>query len=160
MKDAPEDLLVDAQKRLTQRVRERLRRFSVDFAESIEATRDEAFVIFAIATKADASDLHVELNVLGEQFNVMANEARFFIPLGAHERGHDVYGWVARCEQAVDALLESDLRIRVRKTLFGHTGAIWITGAIANESGWSGDAWACRGYGRELVFLHPWYQIT
>jgi hypothetical protein len=72
-------------------------------------------------------------------------------------------GWICNCRasriwrlglSSLEALLGSDLRIRVRRTMWGSTtGAVWIP--APGGGAWSGDLFACVGMGKEQRF-RPW----
>ncbi|MCZ6708169.1 MAG: hypothetical protein O7A71_09525 [Chloroflexi bacterium] len=83
-----------------------------------------------------------------DSFHFTANGAHLWL-----EAAHfvsDEQDWTPAILEVLDALLSHDLRIRLRRTLFGgRAGAVWIPGS---PGAWNGDLWACRGRGEEVVF--------
>jgi hypothetical protein len=109
-------------------------------------------VSFAILTQPD-SGLTVKVVIIADRFGFVANSAEAYWDL---EPWPDTRTWMKDCLEFLDALLATELRIRVRKGwLGGETGAVWVP--LGNRAGWAGDLLACRGKGVEYRFPAPWY---
>jgi len=151
----PEQLLTTVQHRLSDAVRSSLHRAHAIYSETVDDTRAESWVSFHLVT-SPSSHARVEIVVVDDRFGFIANDASLYLDRIAW--GDDAVAWIRTCVEVLDALLASDLRIRVRKTLFGRrTGAVWIP---ARNGGWNGDLVACRGRGEEKVFPRPWFDTS
>ena len=130
-----------------------LKKMLVAFTESIEANRAEEWFVFRIAT-ADPS-LHVDVVIVDDRFGILANGAALYRDRSPW--ADDTDGWVTTSIEVLESLLQSDLRIRVRRTMFGGSaGAIWVE----REAAWNGDLIACRGMGTEFRLPAPWYRAA
>lgn len=150
----PNSLLTAGQRLFADSLRDLFERTRVTYLEQFRRNRAEAWYRFHIETVD--SRLSVFLDVVGDVFVFTANEAELRRDLSAWR--DDTSGWTSECLRIVAVLLRNDLRIRVRRTLFGRIkGAIWLPDDQGNGS-WNGDLAACRGHGRESVFPKEWYR--
>lgn len=151
---ASESKLTETQRTCADGVRTLLKRLRVVHAERIETTNAEAWYCFEIKTSPE-SGLRVTIAVVGDVFVFQANGAELRRDLESW--WSDPSGWVAECLRVLQELLQTDLRIRLRRTLFGSTtGAVWVSNRDG-DGGWSGDLVACRGRGREYSYPATWY---
>ncbi len=149
----PEGMITDSQRVLAERVRHRLTQAAAAFGEDLVSNRWEAWYIYHLEARA-STKLKVEVRIGGDQFSIAANGADLRVELA----GYDVSSWIVGCLNILDALIKSDLRIRVRRGLLGRvTGAIWVPDGVGGA--WNGDLQACRGKGQESVFLKPWFEL-
>jgi hypothetical protein len=64
--------------------------------------------------------------------------------------------WSEGCLGALEALMDTELTIRVRGTLTGGSvGAVRVPGRGTRDF-WNGDLLACLGFGREQTFAQWW----
>jgi hypothetical protein len=140
----PEDLLTAAQRELAQGVRDRLQRAGARFREGIDSNGTESWHRFTLDIRPERN-LSVEIFLASDVFQFLANSAD--LRLEAQDAGNDPAAWAAESLRVLDALLDSELRIRVRRTLFGRsTGAVWVP---IDRGAWNGDPLAYLGFGRE-----------
>ena len=140
------------QRLLAERVRDQLRAAHVAFKEVIETTSSETLYVFEI-TSAQGAALQIAVKVLDDVFEFNANGARVRIV------GEDHSQWIGECARVLGLLLSSQLRIRVRRTLFRkRDGAIWVP-AEEGQGSWHGDLSAIRGDGEEFVFP-KWFELS
>jgi len=146
--------LTQDQRTLGEGVRTLLKRLHVAYAESLEGNSDESWYRFHIRTPPE-STLQVGIAVVGDVVVFEANgvELRWDLEMW----GSNSSQWIAGSLDGLAAVLENDLRIRLRPTLFGATvGALWFPGR-GGKGTWNGDATAARGKGREYAFPRTWY---
>ena len=107
---------------------------------------------FAICTRTD--DLSVVITVYQDSVQIYANGANVIIELIDLK---DYPAWEDGASAAVAALLQTPLRIRVRRTLVlkRQTGAIQL--AYEKQNLWNGDALSCNGVGTTLTF-DDWFE--
>jgi len=144
---------------LAARVRGLLRGAKVDFTELFTVFPPAATSVTFHVKVAPGLSLNFEVSVGMEQFDLVANHANVRLPLDYFDTADE---WVNVAAESLDALLHSDLRIRVSR-FFRITwgGAIWIPTAGHPDGGvWSGEGFAARGAGKEFVFPRPWYSIA
>jgi hypothetical protein len=154
----PEQLLTDTQRRFAEAVRACLSDARVSFSETIDGNQSESWYSFRIQAVTDA--LEVSVDIVDDQFTFGANGAHLIIARTAWDPG-DVDEWIAESIECLRALLQNELRLRVRRTLLGGTtGAVWITRDGGKSGGWNGDLAAVRGKGEEKRFAWPWYQVS
>lgn len=140
------------QRLLAERVRDELRAARVAFKEVIETTSSETLYVFEI-TSPQGVALQIAVMVLDDVFEFNANGARVRIV------GEDDSQWIDECARVLGLLLSSQLRIRLRRTLFGkRDGAIWVP-AAEGQGSWHGDLSAIRGDGEEFVFP-KWFELS
>ena len=144
---AAPDSLTPEQREIAIAVRRALIRASLEFYEEIGGAEPVVTIKPALAP---ALLLEVSFHVGIDNFAVIANHAD--LRLAVQDAQLDEKKWVRLCIQTIEALLAHDLRIRVRRTLFGgRTGAVWVP---LNGGAWNGDLLAYLGRGREQTF--PW----
>jgi hypothetical protein len=99
--------------------------------------------------------LTAEVNVGPELFQFEANGAQ--LRLYSQDVRDDLDRWVQLSDETFKALVTHDLRIRLRRTLFGRWhGAVWVPG---QPGAWNGELFAVRGWGREERFEN-WLAIS
>jgi hypothetical protein len=92
--------------------------------------------------------LTAEVNIGPELFQFEANGAQ--LRLYSQDVRDDFDRWVQLCDETFQAILTHDLRIRLRRTVFGRWhGAVWVPG---QPGAWNGELFATFGWGREERF--------
>lgn len=151
-----ENLILDVQRVFADRLRDLLKTVQCDYTEEIKGTSAEAWYSFILRTEDPRPS--VIMNIVGDAFVFVVNGAEMRLDLAAW--GDDTEAWMRESLRVVDILLRNDLRIRLRRTLFGRsTGAVWIAD-VKNDGVWNGDRAACGGTGREVIFPRRWYKRT
>jgi hypothetical protein len=141
---------VDAhQRELAARVRNRLQAANAPFDEEMipyhEPRISERHFILHVRER---HRLTAEVNIGPELFQFEANGAQ--LRLYSQDVRDDFDRWVELCDEVFRALLTHDLRIRLRRTLFGRRhGAVWVPG---QPGGWNGELFAVLGWGHEELF--------
>jgi hypothetical protein len=149
-RDVLDPLGVDAyQRELAARVRSRLRVANAAFDEDV-ITHHEARVtefLFRLHVR-ERTRLTAEVNIGPELFQFEANAAQ--LRLYSQDVRDDLDRWVQLSDETFKALVTHDLRIRLRRTLFGRWhGAVWVPG---QPGAWNGELFATLGWGREERF--------
>ena len=144
----------ELQSQLAARVRGVLGGAKVDFTELVEVVPAlHTNITFRVKVPPGLSlDFKVFVGV--DQFDLVANHANVRLPLDYFDTADE---WMNVSVESLDALLQSDLRIRVSWV----GGAIWIPNAHHPDGGtWSGEGFAVHGAGKVFVFPRPWYSIA
>lgn len=151
----PEEMLSSPQREMAAGIGAVLGEFSVRYTETVENVGNEFWPAFHVAT-LPGSGLDVKIAIITDSVHFHANEAEARFDWAAWNL--DTARWINDVPAELRTLFRHDLRIRVRRTLFGHlTGAVWFPGASAGDGSWNGDRAATRGKGRERIFPKPWY---
>lgn len=141
------DSLTPEQRDIASAIRRALTQAGVEFHEAIGGAEP---VLTIKPVLAPALKLEASFHVGGDNFVMIANGVD--LRLAVQDARLDEKAWARMCIDTVEALLAHDLRIRVRRTLFGgRTGAVWVP---LNGGGWNGELLAYLGLAREEVF--PW----
>jgi hypothetical protein len=146
------DDLTPRQLMLSARVRELLTAERVRFEEGIQLN-GEAVYVFTIATFSE-TQLTVRIIVVDDVFQFEANGALLMRDLARQ----DDRDWVEECSWVLGLLLQSDLRIRECRTIFGGTArGIWLSTG-ENEGAWNGEWPAVRRRECPEQVFSNWYQ--
>jgi len=144
----------EPQGQLAARVRGLLRGAKVDFTELFEVFPPAGNPVTFHVKVPPKLSLNFAVSVGADQFDLVANHANVRLPLDYFDTADE---WMKVSVESLDALLQTDLRIRV--SWIG--GAIWIPKSHHPDGGtWSGEGFTARGAGKEFVFPRPWYSIA
>jgi hypothetical protein len=150
-----EEMLSPHQRLMAAGVAAVLDEFAVRYTETMKRVARQSWCEFHIATPPGPA-LEATIAFVSDCVHFVANEAEARLEWAAWD--YDTARWINDVPNDFRALLQHDLRIRVRRTFFGHaTGAIWFPGPTPGEGAWNGDRAATRGKGEERVFPQPWY---
>src|SRR5262245_55147768 len=141
-------LLTNDQRVLGEGVRTLLRRLRVAYTESLEGNSPESWCRFHIKTPAESA-LQVSIAVVGDVvvFEAKGVDLRWDRPAWEHTSQ-----WISDSLDGLAVVFESDLRIRLRPSIWrSTTGAIWFA-LPGGKGAWHGDRAAARGKGREYTF--------
>ena len=150
MSSGDDPLGVDThQRELAARLRGRLRAANAAFDEDVITYPEPRISEFYFNLHVrEPHRLTTEVNIGPELFQFEANGAQ--LRLYSQDVRDDFDQWVQLCDQTFKALVAHDLRIRLRRTLFGRShGAVWVPG---QPGAWNGELFATLGWGREERF--------
>ena len=154
--DSSKGQTTPTQRRLADAVCRELEQAHARYEESMKCNNAECWIVIKILTPP-GSGLDVSVFVVGDTMLFTANGADFYVDHAAFQFDDDA--WITGATDVIARLLQSELRIRLRKTLFhGVRGAVWLPGN-GDGGAWSGDLVAVRGKGVEVKFPVPWYDV-
>jgi hypothetical protein len=150
--DVPNSSVVtEEQRQLAEYVRELLDSLGVPYEVSVQGGL-EAWYHVKLGIP-ERHQLSIEFFIAPDSFQVDANGAD--LRYGVMDAGDDAVRWLKESQEIVRALLHNELRIRLRRTLFGgRTGAIWVPADAGGR--WNGDLLAVLGVGREYRYTEWW----